>query len=216
MDLPVDGRGARGDADSPESTIPELKPGVIVGGATNTRLANRTSTRRGRPCSLTLSLCFPTHSAVPKQATSEFFLDPLAHDTTDKFSPTMTAPAEPPRYVYKIVDTEPPFPIPDVFPPSELDKKDGFIHLSAPWQVSQASQHIKTSTSASTSATATMQAMHFCPSSALGHQRSLDSPARPALRPILCDSRILHSLTVNISSPSRQTSSSAATPPSGY
>ncbi|KAG8168643.1 hypothetical protein KVR01_001392 [Diaporthe batatas] len=47
----------------------------------------------------------------------------------------MTAPAEPPRYVYKIVDTEPPFPIPDVFPPSELDKKDGFIHLSAPWQL---------------------------------------------------------------------------------
>lgn len=50
----------------------------------------------------------------------------------------MTAPADPPRYVYKIVDTEPPFPIPDVFPPSELDKQDGFIHLSAPWQVSQA------------------------------------------------------------------------------
>lgn len=48
----------------------------------------------------------------------------------------MTAPAEPPRYVYKIVDAEPPLPIPDVFPPSELDKKDGFIHLSAPWQVS--------------------------------------------------------------------------------
>lgn len=47
----------------------------------------------------------------------------------------MTAPAEPPRYVYKIVDTEPPFPIPDVFPPSELDRKDGFIHLSAPWQL---------------------------------------------------------------------------------
>ncbi|KAL1846244.1 hypothetical protein Daus18300_014318 [Diaporthe australafricana] len=47
----------------------------------------------------------------------------------------MTAPADPPRYVYKIVDTEPPFPIPDVFPPSELDKQDGFIHLSAPWQL---------------------------------------------------------------------------------
>lgn len=59
----------------------------------------------------------------------------------------MTAPAEPPRYVYKIVDVEPPFPIPDVFPPSELDRKDGFIHLSAPWQVSQPTGNVITNTS---------------------------------------------------------------------
>lgn len=71
----------------------------------------------------------------------------------------MTAPAEPPRYVYKIVDTEPPFPIPDVFPPSELDRKDGFIHLSAPWQVSQPSPST-TCTGISTGTTAAITPFH--------------------------------------------------------
>lgn len=48
----------------------------------------------------------------------------------------MPVPKVLPKYVYKIVDEEPPSPIPDPFPPSELDKQDGFIHLSTSWQVS--------------------------------------------------------------------------------
>jgi uncharacterized protein (DUF952 family) len=35
-----------------------------------------------------------------------------------------------PKYLYKILDQEPPDPIPDTLPATELDKNDGFIHLS--------------------------------------------------------------------------------------
>lgn len=35
-----------------------------------------------------------------------------------------------PRYLYKILDEEPPDPIPETLPATELDKNDGFIHLS--------------------------------------------------------------------------------------
>lgn len=35
-----------------------------------------------------------------------------------------------PKYIYKIASSAPPDPIPTVYPLSELDKKDGFIHLS--------------------------------------------------------------------------------------
>ena len=46
------------------------------------------------------------------------------------------APPNPlPQYVYKIIPAPPPSPIPDSFPLSELDKKDGFVHLSAAFQV---------------------------------------------------------------------------------
>lgn len=41
-----------------------------------------------------------------------------------------------PEYVYKIVDSEPPSPIPEVLAQSELDKQDGFVHLSTSLQVS--------------------------------------------------------------------------------
>jgi hypothetical protein len=42
----------------------------------------------------------------------------------------------PTEYAYKITPTEPPSPIPAEYPLSDLDKKDGFIHLSTSWQVS--------------------------------------------------------------------------------
>ncbi|KAF5133344.1 hypothetical protein E5D57_003968 [Metarhizium anisopliae] len=35
-----------------------------------------------------------------------------------------------PKHVYKITTSTPPDPIPAVYPPSELDQTDGFIHLS--------------------------------------------------------------------------------------
>ncbi|KAK9445687.1 hypothetical protein VB005_00801 [Metarhizium brunneum] len=41
----------------------------------------------------------------------------------------------PPKYVYKIVPNAPPEPIPQEFPLSDLDKQDGFIHLSTGQQV---------------------------------------------------------------------------------
>jgi uncharacterized protein (DUF952 family) len=35
-----------------------------------------------------------------------------------------------PKYLYKILDQEPPEPLPETLPPTELDQNDGFIHLS--------------------------------------------------------------------------------------
>ncbi|KAK7744603.1 hypothetical protein SLS53_003489 [Cytospora paraplurivora] len=42
----------------------------------------------------------------------------------------MPAPQVLPEYVYKIVDSAPPSPLPDAYPLSDLDKQDGFVHLS--------------------------------------------------------------------------------------
>ncbi len=47
----------------------------------------------------------------------------------------MPAPIPLPRFVYKIVPTQPPEPVPAEYPHSELDQKAGFVHLSAAWQV---------------------------------------------------------------------------------
>ena len=44
-------------------------------------------------------------------------------------------PSPLPEFVYKIIPSAPPDPIPDSYPLSELDQKDGFVHLSASWQV---------------------------------------------------------------------------------
>ncbi|KAK2589918.1 hypothetical protein QQS21_012409 [Conoideocrella luteorostrata] len=41
----------------------------------------------------------------------------------------------PPKYVYKIVPAAPPDTIPEQFPLSDLDKQDGFVHLSTNEQV---------------------------------------------------------------------------------
>lgn len=49
----------------------------------------------------------------------------------------MAPPTPLPTYVYKIVPTAPPSPIPAQYPLSELDQKDGFVHLSIAKQVSQ-------------------------------------------------------------------------------
>ncbi|KAI0164248.1 hypothetical protein GGR52DRAFT_559005 [Hypoxylon sp. FL1284] len=46
------------------------------------------------------------------------------------------APPDPlPAYVYKIVPSAPPTPIPSEYPLSELDQKDGFVHLSIGTQI---------------------------------------------------------------------------------
>ncbi|KAK4113884.1 hypothetical protein N656DRAFT_777925 [Canariomyces notabilis] len=44
-------------------------------------------------------------------------------------------PSPLPKFVYKITPTAPPDPIPEQYPLSELDRQDGFVHLSAPWQI---------------------------------------------------------------------------------
>ncbi|KAH7149439.1 hypothetical protein B0J13DRAFT_305741 [Dactylonectria estremocensis] len=41
----------------------------------------------------------------------------------------------PPTFVYKILPSAPPEPFPKVNPLSELDQKDGFVHLSTVTQV---------------------------------------------------------------------------------
>ncbi|KXJ87747.1 hypothetical protein Micbo1qcDRAFT_167323, partial [Microdochium bolleyi] len=41
----------------------------------------------------------------------------------------------PPKYVYKIVPARPPNPLPADLPLSELDRADGFIHMSTAQQV---------------------------------------------------------------------------------
>ncbi|KAI1485629.1 hypothetical protein F5X96DRAFT_659097 [Biscogniauxia mediterranea] len=46
------------------------------------------------------------------------------------------APPDPlPTYVYKIVPEAPPCPLPAEYPLSELDQKDGFVHLSTATQI---------------------------------------------------------------------------------
>ncbi|KAL2196391.1 hypothetical protein P885DRAFT_60993 [Corynascus similis CBS 632.67] len=49
------------------------------------------------------------------------------------------APLPPPKplpeFVYKITPTAPPEPLPEQYPLSDLDRQDGFVHLSASWQV---------------------------------------------------------------------------------
>ncbi|KAI0009868.1 hypothetical protein F4779DRAFT_339815 [Xylariaceae sp. FL0662B] len=45
------------------------------------------------------------------------------------------APSPLPAFVYKIVPTAPPTPLPAEYPPSDLDQKDGFIHLSTGTQI---------------------------------------------------------------------------------
>lgn len=52
----------------------------------------------------------------------------------------MAPPTPLPAYVYKIVPTTPPSPIPPQYPLSDLDQKDGFVHLSIATQVSSQSR----------------------------------------------------------------------------
>ncbi|KAF2179364.1 hypothetical protein K469DRAFT_596426 [Zopfia rhizophila CBS 207.26] len=47
----------------------------------------------------------------------------------------MPAPSPLPTYLYKILPTAPPTPLPDCLPLSDLDRNDGFIHLSTSEQV---------------------------------------------------------------------------------
>ncbi|KAI2638865.1 hypothetical protein GGS26DRAFT_543044 [Hypomontagnella submonticulosa] len=44
-------------------------------------------------------------------------------------------PSPSPDFVYKIVPSAPPSPIPSEYPLSELDQKDGFVHLSTSNQI---------------------------------------------------------------------------------
>ncbi|KAI2625812.1 hypothetical protein GGR54DRAFT_637588 [Hypoxylon sp. NC1633] len=45
------------------------------------------------------------------------------------------APSPLPEFVYKIVPSAPPAPIPAEYPLSDLDRKDGFVHLSTGTQI---------------------------------------------------------------------------------
>ncbi|RYP72566.1 hypothetical protein DL770_007946 [Monosporascus sp. CRB-9-2] len=50
-------------------------------------------------------------------------------------SSTAAAPSPLPAYVYKILPEAPPEPLPSEYPLSELDRNDGFVHLSTAMQV---------------------------------------------------------------------------------
>lgn len=54
--------------------------------------------------------------------------DPAAHNTGPVPSPL-------PKHVYKIIPEAPPSPLPAEWPLSDLDRNDGFIHLSTAKQV---------------------------------------------------------------------------------
>lgn len=45
-----------------------------------------------------------------------------------------------PKFVYKIIPTAPPEPLPTEYPLSELDQTDGFVHMSTAEQVQLLSQ----------------------------------------------------------------------------
>ncbi|KAJ8122774.1 hypothetical protein ONZ43_g1113 [Nemania bipapillata] len=47
----------------------------------------------------------------------------------------MAPPTPLPAYVYKIVPSPPPSPIPPQYPLSDLDQQDGFVHLSIATQI---------------------------------------------------------------------------------
>lgn len=47
----------------------------------------------------------------------------------------MPAPSPLPTYLYKILPTAPPSPLPERLPLSDLDRNDGYIHLSTSEQV---------------------------------------------------------------------------------
>jgi hypothetical protein len=47
---------------------------------------------------------------------------------------TLPPPSPLPEFVYKITRTAPPDPIPEQYPLSDLDRQDGFVHLSVSWQ----------------------------------------------------------------------------------
>ncbi|KAM7185399.1 Protein of unknown function (DUF952) domain containing protein [Naviculisporaceae sp. PSN 640] len=44
-------------------------------------------------------------------------------------------PSPLPEFVYKITPDAPPDPVPEAYPLSELDRQDGFVHLSTSWQI---------------------------------------------------------------------------------
>lgn len=50
---------------------------------------------------------------------------------------TMTAPTPPPKYIYKILPSNPapPSPLPEALPISSLDARDGFLHMSTSTQI---------------------------------------------------------------------------------
>lgn len=50
-----------------------------------------------------------------------------------------------PKYVYKIVPTAPPEPLPAEYPLSELDQTDGFVHMSTAEQVKHTDLNIELS-----------------------------------------------------------------------
>ncbi|KZP00848.1 hypothetical protein CALVIDRAFT_552541 [Calocera viscosa TUFC12733] len=59
------------------------------------------------------------------------FLDELlTHPGRAYLTSAMTEPNPAPSYIYKILPTAPATPLPGVFPLSDLDRTDGFIHLS--------------------------------------------------------------------------------------
>jgi len=47
----------------------------------------------------------------------------------------MSTPSPLPQYLYKILPSAPPSPLPQRLPLSDLDRKDGYIHLSTSEQV---------------------------------------------------------------------------------
>ena len=47
----------------------------------------------------------------------------------------MAPPTPLPKYVYKITPSPPPTPLPESYPASDLDARDGFIHLSTAAQI---------------------------------------------------------------------------------
>ncbi|KAF4988957.1 hypothetical protein FGRMN_9430 [Fusarium graminum] len=53
----------------------------------------------------------------------------------------------PPKYIYKIIPLAPEDPIPDEHPLSDLDRNDGFVHLSTSTQVPKTADLFFTSAS---------------------------------------------------------------------
>lgn len=105
------------DGGGTRSTVRSLDKPHIFSGEANKTL-----------CGLALGLCTLNTTASHHRSLVAFQHN---HQNIVK----MTAEA-PPKYIYKIVPEAPAEPFPKEHPLSELDRNDGFIHLSTSTQVS--------------------------------------------------------------------------------
>ncbi|WPH04718.1 Hypothetical protein R9X50_00761100 [Acrodontium crateriforme] len=73
---------------------------------------------------------FGLSTRINRRVTATVNRDFLPWTSPDNNQDRQTFKMAPPTYLYKLMDTAPPSPMPETLSLSDLDKHDGFIHLS--------------------------------------------------------------------------------------